>query len=349
MFRFHYVALLATVLENFGKGKTLDLPAYQRGFEKFDDDARDELVRTVLDGGYLPPVLIRYREDDRTLPERLRDDFLAARGFAEDGQRRMTTLRMFLNGDFALGARKKRTERGVRYPAVRGLFFAELTPAEQAAFRNYDLHIEAYLGATDEEAVRTFRNVNRGSLKLSMGEVMGAQLHHMPLAVLACEVLLDAEGDELYWGGGRTAYSKRGSDLANATATLAGIAYGSTYFNEKEKLLFSVACREITAEMRETIRHRIGLLREIWQALAPKPKDTLASNWNFTKFNAFILTAIEESDVPLETQKAHWVRFITECRENKALYKDVLGGLGGTHATPRWWTGGWEKVFALYA
>ncbi len=347
MFRFHFVALLATVLENFGKGKTLDLPDYQRGFEKFDDDARDELVRTVLDEGYLPPVLMRYKEDDRTLVERLRENALSAHGYTEDGQRRLTTLRMFLNGEFALGARKRRKERGVEYPMVRGRFFSDLTDDEKRRFRNYELHIEAYSNATDEEAVRTFRNVNRGSLRLSVGEVMGAQLHHMPLAVMACELLL-TDTDNVYWGVARTAYSKRGSDLVNATAMLAGIVYGSFYFNEKEKLLFSVACREVTLEMQVKIESHIVRLREIWRTLRPKKGDAVVSNWNFTKFNAFILAGIAESDIAWERQRSYWQQFITEYRENKDIYAEVLGGLAGTHATPAWWTMGWQKVFERY-
>jgi hypothetical protein len=332
MFRFHIVVALAAVLENFGKGKALDLPAYQRGFERFDDDSRDELIQTILDEGYLPPVLVRCKE---------------GRYFAEDGQRRLTTLRMFLNGEFALGGRKKRKERGVVYPAVAGRLFKDLTADEQKRFREYSLHVEGYSNASDEEAVRTFRNVNRGSLKLSTGEVMSSQLHNMPLAILARDMLLGIL--DAYWGKGRTAESKKGSDLVNATATLAGIVHGSSYFNTKEKYLFPVACETLSPEKVLKVRDRVTKLREVWEALPALKSDMFASNWTFTKYNAFILTAIEESDVPWPTQKSYWVQFISECREDKSVHKEMIGGLAGTHATPEWYTRGWTAVFARYA
>jgi hypothetical protein len=83
-----------------------------------------------------------------------------------------------------------------------------------------------------------------------------------------------------------------------------------------------------------------------------------SSNWNFTKYNGFILTAIDEvpnnadakyRDIPWDLQKSYWVQFISECREDKEVYAQEISGLAGTHATPTWWTAGWKKVFDRYS
>lgn len=320
------------------------IPGHQRKYTAPKDAARDKLISTILDGGYLPPVLIRGKEVGGV-----------TRFTLEDGQHRLTTLKKFMEGETRLGAVRAHTRNGVRHPAVRGVAFADMTAEDQERFRNYVVHIEYYNNATDEEALKTFHNVNRGSDTLKLGEVLHSQLHNAPLAQFAIRHLLNPESplfqrSVAFWGEKRTDVSKRGKDLTIAAAMLAGIVYGSAFFNQKEEALFwAVSQPDFDEEM---VLDRLSRLIDVWEAVDGgypiRGNEPTASFWNYTKFNGFILAGMAESDMPWEDQMDCWVQFINECRDNKPLHKETLGGLAGTHASPAWWTAGWTNVFARY-
>jgi hypothetical protein len=321
------------------------IPGHQRKYTAPKDANRDKLIRTILANGYLPPVLIRGKQNGDEWQFTL-----------EDGQHRLTTLKKFMEGETRLGAVRAHTRNGVRYRAVKGVAFAEMSAEEQDRFRNYDVHVEYYNEATDEEALKTFHDVNRGSDTLKLGEVLHSQLHNAPLAQFGIHHLLNPESELFqrsipFWGEKRSDASKRGKDLTIAAATLAGIAYGSAFFNQKEEALFWAVSQEGFDE--EMILDRLTRLVEVWETVNEvfpiRAGEPTASYWNYTKFNGFILAGMSESDKAWEDQMNCWVQFINECRVNKPLHKDTLGGLAGTHASPAWWTAGWTNVFARYA
>lgn len=316
------------------------MPDHQRKYTAPKDTARDNLIRTILENGYLPPILVRGKMVDGVLRYTL-----------EDGQHRLTTLKQFIEGKTRLGAVRAQKRNGVRHPAVRGIAFADMPAEDKESFLGYSVHIEYYTDATDEEALKTFHNVNRGSDTLKLGEVLHSQLHNAPLAELAIRLLLSPESPLYqrsipFWGEKRTETSKRGKDLTIAAATLAGIVHKSPYFNQKEEALFwAVSQRGYDEQM---ILDRLTRLIEVWEAVDEvypiRKGEPTASFWNYTKFNGFILTGMVESDMVWEVQKEKWVAFINACRDNKKLHKETLGGLAGTHATPAWWKNGCEKV-----
>lgn len=345
MKRYQINSPLHQLLAGFDTG-LITKPGHQREYVWKKDTKRDALIQTILDGGYLPPILIRGKEMAGG-SERLT---------IEDGLQRLTTLSKFLKGEIARGAVRAHTLNGVKVPAVRGVKFDALSAEDKDKFRSYVVHIEYYNNATDAEALKTFHDVNRGSDTLKLGEVLHSQLHNAPLAQLAIHLLLDPESvlfqrSAPFWGKSRSDTSKRGKDLTIAAATLAGIAYGPAYFNQKEEHLFPAVSRGDFSEKR-IVKHLTRLI-EVWEAVHeafPVSKDDpKTSFWNYTKFNGFILTGMRESELTWEEQKAHWVRFINECRTNKKLHKETIGGLAGTHASPVWWTHGWTRVFARYA
>jgi hypothetical protein len=321
------------------------IPDHQRKYTAPKDANRDKLIRTILNDGYLPPVLIRGKQVGETWLFTL-----------EDGQHRLTTLKHFMEGKTRLGAVRAHTRNGVRQPMVKGVAFAEMDADEQERFRNYEVHVEYYNNATDEEALKTFHDVNRGSDTLKLGEVLHSQLHNAPLAQVGIRHLLNPESELFqrsipFWGEKRSDTSKRGKDLTIAAATLAGLVYGSAFFNQKEEALFWAVSQEDFDEA--VIVDRLTRLIEVWEVVNDvfpiRAGEPTASYWNYTKFNGFILAGMSESEMAWEDQKEHWVRFINECRVNKLLHKATLGGLAGTHASPAWWTAGWTNVFALYA
>jgi len=318
------------------------IPGYQRKYTAPKDTTRDKLIRTILENGYLPPILVRGKLVEGVM-----------RFTLEDGQHRLTTLKQFIEGKTRLGAVRAHVRNGIRHPAVRGIAFADMSPEEKESFLAYSVHIEYYTDATDEEALKTFHNVNRGSDTLKLGEVLHSQLHNAPGAVLADRLLLNPESPLFqrsipFWGDKRTDTSKRGKDLTIAAAMVAGITQGSAFFNQKEEALFWAVSREAYDE--RMILDRLTRLIEVWEMVDEiypiRPGEPTASFWNYTKFNGFILAGMAESDLAWEVQKEKWVVFINACRDNKALHKETLGGLAGTHASPAWWTAGWQKVFA---
>lgn len=321
------------------------IPGHQRKYTAPKDITRDKLIRTILDNGYLPPVLIRGKQ--------VGDEW---RFTLEDGQHRLTTLKLFMEGKTRLGAVRAHTRNGVRHAMVKGVAFAEMTPDEQERFQNYVVHVEYYNEATDEEALKTFHDVNRGSDTLKLGEVLHSQLHNAPLAQVGIRHLLNPESELFqrsipFWGEKRSDTSKRGKDLTIAAATLAGLVYGSAFFNQKEEALFwAVSQVDFDEAM---IVGRLTRLIEVWEAANEvfpiRAGEPTASYWNYTKFNGFILAGMIESDMEWNDQKERWVQFINECRVSKPLHKEILGGLAGTHASPAWWTAGWTNVFARYA
>jgi len=336
---------LHQLLAGFDTG-LITKPDHQREYVWKKDTKRDALIQTILAGGYLPPILIRGKEMENGTTQLT----------IEDGLQRLTTLSKFLKGEIALGAVRAHTRNGEKVPAARGTKFETLSDEDKDKIRSYVVHIEYYNNATDAEALKTFHDVNRGSDTLKLGEVLQSQLHNAPLARLAIGLLLNPNSElykrsEVFWGKGRSFTSKRGKDLTIAAATLAGIAYGPAYFNQKEEHLFPAVTREDYSD--RTIVRRLTRLIEVWEAVHEAfpigKNDPKASFWNYTKFNGFILTGMREAELTWEDQKQHWVRFINECRTNKKLHKDTIGGLAGVHATPAWWTNGWTRVFALYA
>jgi hypothetical protein len=345
MKRYQLNSPLHQLLAGFDSG-LITKPNHQRQYVWKKDTKRDALIQTILAGGYLPPILIRGKD----MPDGTQ------RLTIEDGLQRLTTMSLFLTGKIALGSVKAHTRNGEKVPAVRGVKFDALTDEDKEKIRSYVVHIEYYNNATDAEALKTFHDVNRGSDTLKLGEVLQSQLHNAPLAQMAIHLLLDPESELFqrsipFWGKTRSFTSKRGKDLTIASATLAGIAYGSAYFNQKEEHLFPAVSRGDFKERR--IVKNLTRLIELWEAVNEAypigQKDPKPSYWNYTKFNGFILTGMRESELDWEVQKTHWVRFINECRQNKKLHKDTIGGLAGTHASPAWWTAGWTKVFNRYA
>ncbi len=317
--------------------KALVIPTHQRDFV-WKRAAQQGLVDTVIRGIPMPGITIR----EKMMPDGTEIQYL------EDGQQRITTLRLFMEDTF---------------PAKDGRKFSALTDDEKESFRGYRITVTIYENATDSEAIEIFMKLQDGS-SLSIGEKIHSIRDKAPIVGFAQELLL-TPGAGFYdrtvpfWGDGRTTKANRGSHTVTAVVICAALAKGSSEFLCKEGLK-PQAFADFVDFDREQVRAMLEKVIRIFERVNERQPTTAAAikkqYWEMSNFIAYIIHGLllrpeEVSDCELpshEDQADVWVDFIVRQRLNPEILENVLlcgDKAKGSHFTKERWHRGWLRMF----
>jgi len=317
--------------------KALIIPTHQRDFV-WKRAAQQGLVDTVLRGIPMPGITIR----EKVLPDGSEIQCL------EDGQQRLTTLRLYMEGAF---------------PAKDGRRFADLTEEEKEHFRGYRISVTIYENATDAEAIEIFMKLQDGSA-LSIGEKIHSIKDKAPIVGFAQDVLL-TPGTGFYdrttpfWGDARTAKANRGAHTVTAVVICAAVAKGSSEFLCKEGLKPQTFA-EFAEFDHEYIESVLEKLIRIFERVNERQPTTSAAikkqYWEISNFIAYILHGLllkpeelPDCDLPTHEEQADvWVDFIVRQRLNPQILEDELlcgDKAKGSHFTKERWHRGWLRMF----
>lgn len=129
-------------------------PDYQRSDRVWPTAARSYLVETIVLRLPLPKIYLHQVTDVKS-----------RKTYKEivDGQQRTKAIRSFYHDEFAL-ARNLETE------SIRGKRYSELDHEHQAAFLDFSLSIDLFVGASQEDIRETFRRMNSYTIPLNPEE-----------------------------------------------------------------------------------------------------------------------------------------------------------------------------------
>ena len=138
---------------------TYYIPDYQRDSEQWDVSKRSLFIESLINNLTIPPLIV-YPEDD--------PDTGVERRQIIDGQQRLTTIRDFVNGGFALAK-----EDAVEYaenvgPLIQGKKYGDLPAEIKAQIRRYTLNLIVLPKGLDLGLrLEIFRRINEGGVPLS--------------------------------------------------------------------------------------------------------------------------------------------------------------------------------------
>lgn len=317
--------------------QSLVIPTHQRDFV-WKRPAQQGLVDTVLRGIPMPAITIRKKElADGTVVSSL-----------EDGQQRLTTLRLYMEGAFS---------------DKDGRYFADLSDVAKERFRSYLVTVTTYENATDGEAIEIFMKLQDGSA-LSVGEKIHSIKDKAPIVGFAQELLL-TPGTGFYdrtvpfWGAGRTAKARRGAHTVAAVVICAAIAKQSSEFLTKEGLK-PQAFADFADFDRNHIRATLEKVVRIFERVHERQPTTSAAikkqYWELSNLIAYILHGLllkqdelPDCEIPSHEEQAEvWVDFIVRQRlDPKILEEELHCGdkKSGGHTGKRRWHRGWLRMF----
>ncbi len=149
---------------------TYYIPDYQRDSEQWNISKRSLFIESLINNLTIPPLIVYPEDDPETGVERRQ---------IIDGQQRLTTIRDFVKGGFALAK-----EEDVEYaenvgPLIQGKKYDELPPAIQSQIRRYTLNL-IVLPKRLELGLRLeiFRRINEGGVPLSPQDLRLATFGH---------------------------------------------------------------------------------------------------------------------------------------------------------------------------
>lgn len=131
---------------------------YQRSDQVWRDTARSYLVETVLLNYPIPKLALHLVDDGQHEPYK---DIV-------DGQQRSAALRDFFNNKFPLADVVERTE-------LIGKYYKTLIPSQQRQFRTYQLGVDEFLDADDNQIREVFRRINSYTVPLNAEEQRHAE------------------------------------------------------------------------------------------------------------------------------------------------------------------------------
>ena len=331
---------LKNLVANLTSG-ALIIPSHQRDFV-WKRAAQQGLVDTVLRGIPMPGITIR----EKGMPDGTEIHCL------EDGQQRLTTLRLYMEDTF---------------PAKDGRKFSELSEEEKERVRGYRISVTTYENASDSDAIEIFMKLQDGSA-LSIGEKIHSIKDKAPIVGFAQELLL-TPGVGFYdrtipfWGDARTPKSNRGAHTVTAVVMCAAISKQSSEFLCKEGLK-PQAFADFVDFDREQIRNVMEKVVRIFErAYELQPTNSAAIKkqyWEMSNFIAYILhrlllkpEEISTGDLPSHEEQADaWVEFIVRQRLTPEILEDELhcgDKAKGSHFTKERWHRGWLRMFPDYA
>lgn len=315
----------------------LVIPPHQRDFV-WTKKSQRSLVETIMMGIPIPAVTIRKQllKDGTTLTT------------LEDGQQRLTTLRLFMEDAFA---------------DEHGRYFSHLSEITKEKFRSYLVPVTTYENATDSEAIEIFMRLQMGSV-LSIGERLHAVKDKAPLVAFAQEMLL-TPGKGFYdrtvpfWGDFRTPKTNRGAHTTTAVVICLALAKKNSSFLTKEGLnpkdiadVNDFDKNEITYYLEQIIS-----IFERVHELQPVTTSTLKKHyWDTTNYIGYIIHGLLMDDTKLKSgtipfhdeQIQRWVDFMVRQRSTPSILEDELhcgDKAKGGHITLERWHRGWLRMF----
>jgi len=141
------------ILRREERGDLVLAPDFQRE-NVWDKKHKSELIESILMGIPIPLIYLFENED----------------GIRQiiDGKQRITSLKGFLNNEFALSSLSM-------LPHLKGLKFKEISPLLQAKIEDYQLHSYVIQPPTPESVkFNIFERVNRGGVNLNKQEMRHA-------------------------------------------------------------------------------------------------------------------------------------------------------------------------------
>lgn len=324
--------------------QSLIIPAHQRDFV-WKRAAQQGLVDTVLRGIPMPAVTIRKKElADGTYLQTL-----------EDGQQRLTTLRLYMEGAFA---------------DKEGRYFSQLSDLTKERFRNYQVAVQTYEGATDEEAIEIFMKLQGGS-SLTVGEKIHSIKDKAPIVAFAQELLL-TPGAGFYdrtvpfWGnredktGIAPTKAKRGAHTVTAVVICSAIAKQSSELLSKEGLdpmSYAGFVEFDRDQIRSTVEKVVQIFERVHERQPTKKAAMRNKYWDLYNLIAYILHGLllkqdelpEDCELPSHEDQADvWVDFIVrQALDPKLLETELHCGdkKSGGHGDKTRWHRGWLRMF----
>ena len=292
--------LISDILE-----KQLKIPAHQRDYVwKLQQQQR--LIETILDGRPIPSILVRRQgRDPRTTESSL-----------EDGQQRLTTAKLFMEGAFALRDGKK---------------YADLSEAQHIRFVDYQVPVMEYTNATDAQAVDIFDSHQNG-VPLSIGERYHSLSEISPIVKLTKELLMTA-GQGFHdraipiWGE-RCGKDTRRNALANAVAFVAGATFGTEFISKKWTDMSEALKRPISDAEKTKAKIRIqmilGIYEEAQKRMPLANRADINYQWDLGHFTAYILYSLVKYENQQSRLVKGWTDYLVEVRKLKAEKKGKL-------------------------
>ena len=324
-----YVVTSKTVWEMIEglKDDTVFLPEHQRGYV-WNEKMKKELIDHILAG--LPITTIILRETPRGLS-------------IEDGSQRIRTMKMFMEDTFTSGS---------------GQVFSQLDPRVQSRLSHYAMPTLVYSGGSQSDVIKIFNRFQNGS-SLKMGERLHSMRTLSPVVKTAVDLLL-TPGTPLYARVSQV-FGARGDDLSkgryksltNATALIAGIAFGSVYMSKTWSLIEGVLDK--TDIKTDRIRADLDFILSIYEAVDQRVrivnKTQQNRDWDLGNGVGYIVHSLNTADSHgLSRDDLHhrWVDFLTASRRDKGILDTVLFRRRGAarNWTPSRWANGFSDVFA---
>ena len=142
---------ISDLLSALERGDIVINKEYQRGVV-WPDSARTYLIDTIIEGYPFPKIFLyvtRTKDSQRQIKE------------VVDGQQRLTTIKEFYDGNFALNSASKNH---------RGLKFDDLSDEAQHAFEAYQVESSIIRSADRTELLEMFRRINAYTATLNSAE-----------------------------------------------------------------------------------------------------------------------------------------------------------------------------------
>ena len=294
------------ILDQF-ESDELKVPPHQRTYV-WKRKQEILLVESVLEGTPMPPVLIRI--DGRGTQ---------ATKSIEDGRQRLTCLSRYRKDEFEVFEKK----------------FSQLSEFDKLLFNSYPMPVMTYKGATQEQTIKIFDKFQNGT-PLSLGERYASLVEISPIIRLTKELLLTEEKGfheraVNIWGK-HSGFGKRGIDLVNAVALIAGLTFSdesSSCFSKKLDEMQPYLSKPISSLLETRVRFHLNLLMSIYEDVQKKvPLETSSEinfQWNLGNITGYIAWSLAAFPKDPERLKAGWVQYLCEVRTARANYKGCNG------------------------
>lgn len=282
--------------------RTRQMPRFQRKFSAWSAAKKEGFILSLLSDIPITHGVFLSRQGDSQTWNVL------------DGQHRLTTIEEFIEGKFPIGP-DRRT-------------FAEFSEVEKVQFENKQIALHTIVGATPNQEIRIFYNLNQASAFKPGDYFNMVDLPEFPIVPYANVLLHDREhpvGRRFRAVFNIKGDPKSNSPLANMVAHVAGALYGPEYITKEFDRLQPCFERELDIPRAEAI---LNEMFDIWAIAAPRKDKSFGAKLGY--INGYLLTDIfQHWETPeMDGVRARWIRFIRDCLANPMAYEQIKYGGG---------------------